>query len=233
MSISRDDVKKLCRFWELPIYPDVTNQEIAFSRNRIRKQVLPALRLALNPRMDNALSQSAEILLAERLHGDLLASKLPRASQLVAWLNGYRPATSGNGPRKQPCCATTRKIGDRAEALYHGLPLALKACPFHGTPKRSTKLSPLWHCLQCTDPASVRSVRPSLVRPCEACGSRLTRLRFPNRFPKMGEVERRKKACHKRKSCGRLLLQCSRCLFLPQIGGLFVHSIPSSARSFS
>nr|YP_009106091.1 hypothetical chloroplast RF62 [Paradoxia multiseta]AIT94975.1 hypothetical chloroplast RF62 [Paradoxia multiseta] len=83
LSINRNDVKKLCRFWGLPIYPDVTNQTVAFSRNRIRKQLLPALRVALNPQVDSVLSQSAEIMLAERLQQDLLALKLLRAYHYV------------------------------------------------------------------------------------------------------------------------------------------------------
>ena len=188
MSISRDDVKKLCRFWGLPIYPDVTNQEIAFSRNRIRKQVLPALRLALNPQVDNVLSQSAEILLAERLHGDLLASKLPRASQPLRWLGAYHPAQAGYGPTNY---LATRRIDDKAKAPYHGLPFSFEAC--------------------------------------EAYGPHAAWLRLPE----MGRGEMIRKTCHEKKKCGRLLLQRSGWLFLPQVGGLFVDSAPGLARTLS
>jgi hypothetical protein len=188
MSISRDDVKKLCRFWGLPIYPDVTNQEITFSRNRIRRQVLPALRLALNPQVDNVLSQSAEILLAERLHGDLLASKLPRASQPLTWLGAYHPAQAGYGPTNY---LATRRIDDKAKAPYHGLPFSFEAC--------------------------------------EAYGPHAAWLRLPE----MGRGEMIRKTCHEKKKCGRLLLQRSGWLFLPQVGGLFVDSAPGLARTLS
>ena len=188
MSISRDDVKKLCRFWGLPIYPDVTNQEIAFSRNRIRKQVLPALRLALNPQVDNVLSQSAEILLAERLHGDLLASKLPRASQPLRWLGAYHPAQAGYGPTNY---LATRRIDDKANAPYLGLPFSFEACEAYG--------------------------------PHAACF----------RLPEMGRGEMIRKTYHEEKKCGRLLLQRSGWLFLPQVGGLFVDSAPGLARTLS
>ena len=151
MSLNRYDVKKLCQFWEMPIYPDATNQEIAFSRNRIRKQLFPALRLALNPQVDHVLSQSAEILLAERLHADLLLSKLWRTSQPISRFESHRQ--------------------------------------FWKVPQAA------WI-----------------------------------RFPKRDSREISGKSCHGQRKCTRLLFQCSRCFFLPQIGGLFVNLVPSTLK---
>jgi hypothetical protein len=320
MSISRDDVKKLCRFWELPIYPDVTNQKIAFTRNRIRKQVFPALRLALNPQIDNVLSQSAEILLADRLHGDLLASKLSRASQPIAALGGSRPAQAGGSPTKcQADVLLIRRIGIGVKVPCYGLPLAFNGYLAHSAPRR-------WDCiaLQCVHPSSRTpnssdgTPNPSLhpmhpigmqgmhgtPNPCEACEacplvgrgwpanpceageaceacprealgcktfSPQTRfaerlgpregyppkacyaLTFepPNgrtlgggscppvacgcqaawlRLPGVSEFEMIETNCHGQKRCARLLFQQSTCLFLPQVGGVFVNSAPSLTR---
>lgn len=46
-ALTRFDVKKLCNLWELPLYPDYSNQSLNFCRNRIRNQILPSLRIFL------------------------------------------------------------------------------------------------------------------------------------------------------------------------------------------
>ena len=74
--LSRYDAKKLCQLWKLPIYPDQTNEELVFSRNRIRKQLLPALKLFFNPQIEIVLSHLAEIVLLERLQIEALCDKL-------------------------------------------------------------------------------------------------------------------------------------------------------------
>ena len=120
LSISRNDVKILCRFWGLPIYPDVTNQTIAFSRNRIRKQLLPALRVALNPQIDSVLSQSAEIMFVERLQQDLLALKLLRAYQHVPrFEHGRSGEEKGNQAKWRPR-VMERQYGQRSNGALVG-----------------------------------------------------------------------------------------------------------------
>lgn len=222
MSISRDDVKKLCRFWELPIYPDVTNQEIAFTRNRIRKQVFPTLRLALNPQIDNVLSQSAEILLAERLHGDLLASKLSRASQPIAALGACRPAQAGGGPTKHQSpqnCFDARVGPSEGYTLkgYYALPFEPPNGRTWGGGSKVTLASLAMHAQQGPRGGSCTPV---------ACGSQAAWLRLPE----MGGFEMIDKNCHWQKRCGRLLFQRSTCLFLPQVGVVFANSAPPLTR---
>lgn len=190
ISLSRDDVKKLCRFWGLPIYPDLTNQEIAFSRNRIRKQVLPALRLALNPQVDNVLFRSAEIMLAERLHGDFLAWSLGRAAQPLSALSRQRlPQTVSDSSRCRGLLPSPHIAPCGVMAPNHRLAL----------------------------------------RPHGDCGSHAASLQLP----KMGGVEMIGPTCPDQNNCPRLLLQRSRCLFLPQVGGLFVNSRPTPTSSTS
>ena len=59
--LTRTDVNKLSNFWEIPVYPDKSNQFLNYSRNRIRKQILPTLRFFFNPQIDNILYQFNDI----------------------------------------------------------------------------------------------------------------------------------------------------------------------------
>ena len=76
--LNRYQTKKLCQLWEMPVYPDQTNEELVFTRNRIRKQLLPILRSFFNPQIDAVLSHLSEALLLEWLHGEFLLVKLSR-----------------------------------------------------------------------------------------------------------------------------------------------------------
>ena len=62
LNINRYEIKNLCNFLKLPVYPDKTNQLIKYSRNRIRKQILPIFRFYFNPQIDKILCQFIEIL---------------------------------------------------------------------------------------------------------------------------------------------------------------------------
>lgn len=48
LDFSRFDLLKFCYFWDLPIFPDQTNQNIKFLRNRIRFQFLPYIKYFIN-----------------------------------------------------------------------------------------------------------------------------------------------------------------------------------------
>ena len=61
LRLKRLETGKMCRFWQLPIYPDLSNQKLKFLRNRLRKQLLPTLKLFFNPQIENVLLQFAEI----------------------------------------------------------------------------------------------------------------------------------------------------------------------------
>lgn len=66
LSCSRAEITKLCRSWRLPVYPDQSNDFTQYSRNRIRKQLLPAIRFFFNPKVENVIFQFTEIVADEQ-----------------------------------------------------------------------------------------------------------------------------------------------------------------------
>lgn len=76
MEITRFDIKKLCQIWSLPIYPDITNQNLSSTRNRIRLQLLPIFRFFFNPQIDTIFTQFAQINLQEQDYLDYLTIRL-------------------------------------------------------------------------------------------------------------------------------------------------------------
>ena len=79
--LNRYETKRLCQIWKLPVYPDQTNEELLFSRNRVRKQLMPMLRSFFNPQIDAVLSHLSEALLLEQLCTEFRFVKLSRAAQ--------------------------------------------------------------------------------------------------------------------------------------------------------
>ena len=241
LSINRNDVKKLCRFWGLPIYPDVTNQTVAFSRNRIRKQLLPALRVALNPQVDSVLSQSAEIMLAERLQQDLLALKLLRAYQYVPRferVGGRGPHSPGEEEGNQAkwrLRVMERQLGQRSigALIGHMKP----RLPWDGVRWDEARWpSPAIEGERAPQPPeepkrSLTSIDMSVVRaaradygPTLAVKSRALQAVWFG-FGKTGAILGAKDSCHCQKQCIRLLHKRRGCLFLPQVGIFFTNSI--------
>lgn len=74
--INRFDLKQLCDFLELPVYPDQTNEKLTYYRNRIRKQLLPLLRFFFNPQIDKLFLQFAEIANTEQLYLESVSTRL-------------------------------------------------------------------------------------------------------------------------------------------------------------
>lgn len=60
LSITRFDTFYLSESLNLPIYPDKTNLQVHFLRNRVRKQILPAIRILVNPQFDTLLCNFSE-----------------------------------------------------------------------------------------------------------------------------------------------------------------------------
>ena len=76
LSLTRFDLKKICNSWKIPLFPDQSNQKLKYQRNRIRKQILPALRFFFNPQIDTTLYQFIEILKGEQEYMDFLTTRL-------------------------------------------------------------------------------------------------------------------------------------------------------------
>ncbi len=61
LPISRPQVRAYCALHGLPFVEDASNQDLRYSRNRIRHHVLPELRL-INPRADVAIERLAQVM---------------------------------------------------------------------------------------------------------------------------------------------------------------------------
>lgn len=73
IEVSREEILSYARSCDLPWREDRTNQDLSFSRNRIRHRILPLLR-EMNPRVLAALQRTADLLATEELAlDDLLA----------------------------------------------------------------------------------------------------------------------------------------------------------------
>nr|YP_009105715.1 hypothetical chloroplast RF62 [Neocystis brevis]AIT94458.1 hypothetical chloroplast RF62 [Neocystis brevis] len=80
--LNRFDLKKLCEYWKVPIYPDKSNQKVKYYRNRIRKQLLPTLRFFFNPQIDTIMFQFTEIANAENFYLDFITNRLLKETKL-------------------------------------------------------------------------------------------------------------------------------------------------------
>lgn len=55
MSCLRSNITLACVSTLLPVYPDLSNLKMRYSRNRIRKQIVPTIKFFLNPRLEKAM----------------------------------------------------------------------------------------------------------------------------------------------------------------------------------
>ncbi|MEG4351143.1 tRNA lysidine(34) synthetase TilS [Microcoleus sp. LAD1_D5] len=76
LEITRSQTGQFCQEEKLPIWEDSTNQDLQYSRNRIRAELLPYLETHFNPKAQQALAQTAELLRADVEYLELAASDL-------------------------------------------------------------------------------------------------------------------------------------------------------------
>ncbi|MEG4212014.1 tRNA lysidine(34) synthetase TilS [Microcoleus sp. S13_B4] len=76
LEITRSQTGLFCQEQKLPIWEDSTNQDLQYSRNRIRSELLPYLETHFNPKAQQALAQTAELLRADVEYLELAASDL-------------------------------------------------------------------------------------------------------------------------------------------------------------
>jgi len=86
LCITREEVDAYCRQRGLEFRTDATNLSLHYTRNRIRNDVLPALR-AINPRVAESISRAAENIAGDQDALDGLASSLLRKARFLsdAW----------------------------------------------------------------------------------------------------------------------------------------------------
>ncbi|HSF72560.1 MAG TPA: tRNA lysidine(34) synthetase TilS [Microcoleus sp.] len=85
LEITRSQTGQFCQEQKLPIWEDYTNQDLQYTRNRIRSELLPYLETHFNPKAQQALAQTAELLRADVEYLELAASDLlQRAMSAIA-----------------------------------------------------------------------------------------------------------------------------------------------------
>ena len=76
LEITRSQTGQFCQEQKLPIWEDSTNQDLQYARNRIRSELLPYLETNFNPKVQQALAQTAELLRADVEYLELAATDL-------------------------------------------------------------------------------------------------------------------------------------------------------------
>ncbi|WP_445240554.1 tRNA lysidine(34) synthetase TilS [Microcoleus vaginatus] len=82
LEITRLQTGQFCQEQKLPIWEDSTNQNLQYSRNRIRAELLPYLETHFNPKAQQALAQTAELLRAGRRISRTCSQRLATASNV-------------------------------------------------------------------------------------------------------------------------------------------------------
>jgi tRNA(Ile)-lysidine synthase len=114
LCITREEVDAYCRQRGLEFRTDATNLSLHYTRNRIRNDILPALR-AINPRVAASISRAAENIAGDQDALDGLASSLLRKARFVsdAWrrsVDGGTAAYSVTALLEQPAGMRRRMI---------------------------------------------------------------------------------------------------------------------------
>lgn len=76
LNFSRTETRQFCEQFQLPIWEDSANDNLAYGRNRLRQQILPQIKAHFNPQVEIAFSQTSEVLQAETDYLHQLASDL-------------------------------------------------------------------------------------------------------------------------------------------------------------
>ncbi len=76
LSTSRQETQEFCQLHQLPVCLDQTNEDLKYQRNRIRLELLPYLAQHFNPRVEQSLSRTVEILSEERHYLEAQTEKI-------------------------------------------------------------------------------------------------------------------------------------------------------------
>jgi tRNA(Ile)-lysidine synthase len=94
LEITRQQTEKFCQDFHLPVWEDITNQDVKYARNRIRQELLPYLKANFNPKVESALAQTAELLQAEVEYLEQAADKL--REEAIGGPNAHPTGNEGN-----------------------------------------------------------------------------------------------------------------------------------------
>ena len=81
LCITREEVEAYCRERNLEFRTDVTNRDLHYTRNRIRCEIIPAMR-AINPRVVESIARAAENLASDQDALDSLSSSLLKEARV-------------------------------------------------------------------------------------------------------------------------------------------------------
>lgn len=81
LSLTRAETEQFCQEAQMPIWEDTTNHDLTYARNRIRQELLPYLQTHFNPQVEQALSQTAELLQADVAYLEAQATTLRQQAQ--------------------------------------------------------------------------------------------------------------------------------------------------------
>jgi len=76
LKITRAETAQFCQTAQLQVWQDSTNQDLHYARNRIRQELLPYLKTHFNPQVEQALSQTAELLRSDTDYLETAATTL-------------------------------------------------------------------------------------------------------------------------------------------------------------
>ncbi|NJN02503.1 MAG: tRNA lysidine(34) synthetase TilS [Leptolyngbyaceae cyanobacterium SL_1_1] len=76
LDVTRSETGEFCQAQQIQVWADATNENLAYARNRLRLKVLPYLKQHFNPRTEQTLAQTAEILAAEGACLEAIAQEL-------------------------------------------------------------------------------------------------------------------------------------------------------------
>jgi tRNA(Ile)-lysidine synthase len=98
LNFTRSETGQFCQDRALPIWPDATNADLKHPRNRLRQEVIPYLKTHFNPRVEQHLAQTAELLQAEVAYLESLAAELLSQARVIqSDQSSSQPAVSLSG----------------------------------------------------------------------------------------------------------------------------------------
>ena len=83
LETTRSQTGQFCQDFQLPVWEDSTNQDLRYTRNQIRQELIPYLRENFNPQVESALFQTAELLQAEVEYLEEAAREIRKQVELV------------------------------------------------------------------------------------------------------------------------------------------------------
>ncbi len=81
LNLRRVETAQFCETFQLAVWEDTTNQDLKYTRNRIRQELLPYLQQHFNQQVEQHLAQTAELLQADVEYLEQTASTLRQQAQ--------------------------------------------------------------------------------------------------------------------------------------------------------